>query len=295
MAARTSIPLFPFFIFLFFSISPLTSHCFKITTQLIHRDSHLSPLYNASLTAADRAGRIVESSLARRAYLSAVNDDEPEDSIVGGIEARLVWGTKYNIFYVRFSIGQPPVKQLALLDTGSDLLWLKCPPCSPCPVDSGATFFYSFESKTYSPRPCTTACKKCTDYLGGQTSEGVYATDQLVFGTTDGRCTVVPKVLFGCCSKLTGPNVLDGQVNGVLGLAGGSYSSLPRGEESIVTRLGSKFSYCVGSLADVTYPHNRLSFGDAVDLVGDWTPLYLDHGNYYVQMFGISLGGKVKK
>ncbi|CAI0394726.1 unnamed protein product [Linum tenue] len=154
-------PLSPLVItlFLLFSIS-LSSHCFKITTQLIHRDSYCSPLYNATATTADRAARIIEATLARYGHLiSSYDDDRP---LAVDIAAPGIWGIKFNIFYVNFSIGDPPVPQLALMDTGSDLLWVKCPPCSPCSTSSGATYFYSFNSKTYSPFPCTDDCEKCT-------------------------------------------------------------------------------------------------------------------------------------
>ncbi|CAI0389770.1 unnamed protein product, partial [Linum tenue] len=130
-------------LFLFFSISP-PFHCFKITTQLIHRDSYFSHLYNST---ADRARRIIKATLARYGHLISSNDDTPMGV---DIEASGTWGIKYNIFYVNLSIGNPPVPQLALMDTVNDLLWVKCPLCSPYSTSSGATYFYSFNSKTYS-------------------------------------------------------------------------------------------------------------------------------------------------
>ncbi|CAN1165403.1 Aspartyl protease UND [Linum perenne] len=205
------------------------------------------------------------------------------------------WGIKNNVFYVNFSIGDPPVPQLALLDTGSGLLWLRCPPCKPyCSTYSGATFYYSFNSKTYSPRPCSKDCPMCTgknycsykaEYAGGQTSQGVFATEQLTFRTSDGGTATVPKLLFGCSTLETGYNDLDPRVNGILGLGTGA--------KSLVTQLGAKFSYCVGRLSDVTYSHNHLSFGDAVDLAGDQTPFYLRDGTYFLQLLNISFGGQV--
>ncbi|CAL1359369.1 unnamed protein product [Linum trigynum] len=293
-------------LFILFSIS-LNSHCFKITTQVIHRDSYFSPLYNATATTADRAARIIEATLARYSQLiSSYNDDRP---LAVDIVAPGIWGIKFNIFYVNFSIGDPPVPQLAVMDTGSDLLWVKCPPCSPCSTSSGATYFYSFNSKTYSPFPCTDDCEKCTggwpwspkhckykiDYAGGHSSEGVYATEQLTFQTSNnGFVTTIPKALFGCSSKQSGPEGLDPHVNGVLGLmAGAGADDFPDGQFPLVTRLGTSFSYCVGSLSDRYYPHNHLSFGDSVDLIGGSTPLYLEDGRYFVHLSGISLGGKM--
>ncbi|CAN1166774.1 Probable aspartic protease At2g35615 [Linum perenne] len=142
--------------FLFYSINSLThSHGFKIKTRLIHRDSVHYPLYNASLTIEDRAERTVQSCLARLAYLSSKNTPS-------GIEAPLVLPTKFNVFYVNFSIGQPPVPQIAIMDTGSDVTWVKCLPCNPCKPIPGATLFDPLKSKTYRPRPCTQSCSNCT-------------------------------------------------------------------------------------------------------------------------------------
>ncbi|CAN1165398.1 Probable aspartic protease At2g35615 [Linum perenne] len=230
-------------LFLLFFPTSSADHLKLITTRLIHRDSNLSPFHNATTILDDRATRMVEASLARHAYLSSISNDKPPS-----VEARMSWGIKNNVFYVNFSIGDPPVPQLALLDTGSGLLWLRCPPCKPyCSTYSGATFYYSFNSKTYSPRPC------------------LFATEQLTFRTSDGGTATVPKLLFGCSTLETGYNDLDPRVNGILGLGTGA--------KSLVTQLGAKFSYCVGRLSDVTYSHNHLSFGDAVDLAGDQTPI----------------------
>ncbi|CAN1328444.1 Probable aspartic protease At2g35615 [Linum perenne] len=198
-------------VFLFYSINSLThSHGLKIKTRLIHRDSIHSPLYNASETITDRAKRAVQSSLARHAHLSLID-------IPPGIEAGLVLATKINLFHVNFSIGQPPVPQLAILDTGSELVWVKCLPCNLCKPTRGETVFDPLKSKTYVPRPCTKSCDNCTGeycsyeiyYEGGDQSEGIYATDQLTFSTSDDGLVTIPDIQFGCSSLLTGPNILN--------------------------------------------------------------------------------------
>ncbi|CAI0389767.1 unnamed protein product [Linum tenue] len=133
------------------------------------------------------------------------------------------------------------------------------------------------------------------DYMDGHSSEGIYATEQLTFRTSNnGFVTTIPKVFFGCSSKQTGPGGLEPHVNGILGLmAGAGDEDFPDGQFPLVTRLGTSFSYCVGSLSDRYYPHNHLSFGLAVDLIGGSTPLYLQDGSYFVHLSGISFGGKM--
>ncbi|CAN1185018.1 Probable aspartic protease At2g35615 [Linum perenne] len=131
------------FIFLFSSLSLITSNDLTITTRLIHRDSLLSSLE----TFAGRAARSLKSSTARHAYISSVRLNRQHGANIGLVEA-----INHNIFYVNFSIGNPPIPQLAVMDTIGDLLWVKCLPCSPCSSTSGMTFFDPTKSKTFIPR-----------------------------------------------------------------------------------------------------------------------------------------------
>ncbi|CAN1328446.1 Probable aspartic protease At2g35615 [Linum perenne] len=281
--------------FLLYSINSLThSHGFKITTRLIHRDSIHSPLYNASLTTEDRAKRAVRSSLARHAYLSTLSSKDTPS----GIEAGLVVATEYYLFYVNFSIGQPPVPQLAVMDTGSEMLWVKCLPCFPCSPISGVTLFDPLKSKTYFPRPCTRNCMKCTVskclytteyYRHSIRSEGEKATEQLTFRTYNDSTTVIPNVTFGCSHLMTGLEDPDQRLTGVLGLA----VEVENNFKNLLTEVGPKFSYCVSSLYDLSYPYNCLSFGDAVDFPGRGTPFYLRNGLYHLHLVNISLDWQV--
>ncbi|CAN1809514.1 Aspartic proteinase CDR1 [Linum perenne] len=186
-----------------------------IKTPLIHRDSYHSPLYDATKTTADLAEESLRSSIARHAHTPSLSDNGS-----GGVDAELVNSIKNNIFYANFSIGYPPVPQLAVMDTGSTFLWLKCLPCSPCSPSSGGTFFDPTKSKTYVPRPCwfTKYCKYTITYMGGQKSEGVEATEELRFQVVGGPAVVVPKFPFGCSSSVTGTEGQDQHFNGVLPL-----------------------------------------------------------------------------
>ncbi|CAN1837235.1 Aspartyl protease UND [Linum perenne] len=174
------------------------------------------------------------------------------------------------------------------MDTGSDMLWVNCLPCIPCAPISGALLFDPLKSKTYFPRPCTRNCMQCTGdveggrdcmyktyYMGGFHSEGVYATDQLTFRTSDDAVISIPDIQFGCSSSIIGTNTVDFIVNGILGLGRSiGRAELPFGEKPLITKLGSKFSYCVGSASDHTYMYNHLTIGDEADLLGTSTPFY---------------------
>ncbi|CAN1811007.1 Aspartyl protease UND [Linum perenne] len=188
------------------------------------------------------------------------------------------------------------------MDTGSEMLWVKCFPCSPCSQVPSVTLFDPLKSKTYVPRPCTRACPKCSGkdageqppvdcmyeiyYIDDTHSEGVYATDQLTFSTSDDGFVTIPDMQFGCSSLISGIGNQDDIINGVFGLSGG--------EKPPINKLGFHFSYCIGSIFDSSYPYNHLTIGDESDLLGYSTPYHNNpRGDYFVQLTNISLGGKV--
>ncbi|CAN0900336.1 Aspartic proteinase CDR1 [Linum grandiflorum] len=290
--------LTPLIFFLFFFEYSLG---LKLTTELIHHDSIFSPFYNASETTADRAWRATRTSVARHASFAS------ERTSPASIEARLEESMFQSVFYVKFSIGSPPVPQLAIMDTGSHFLWLKCLPCTPCSPSLGIPYFEPEKSTTFSPWPCQKDCKKCTgkypwspkhcmytvDYTGGMHSEGIYATDRLTFRTANDQTTTIQNVVFGCSTSLSGTQRVDQRFNGVLGLGLGNPSTTLLRQDAFLNEFDYRFSYCTGSLTDPSYPSNRLAFGDAAIFKGKPTPFYLDHFDYGVHLYNISLGPKM--
>ncbi|CAN0900335.1 Aspartic proteinase CDR1 [Linum grandiflorum] len=299
MAPRTPLILLLFFFFFFFRYS----HSLKLTTRLIHHDSIFSPFYNASETTANRSWRATRSSVARHAYLASATSQVSPMSI----EAKLARSMYQTVFYVKFSVGNPPVPQLAVMDTGSDFLWLKCLPCSPCRPMKDIVYLDPAKSTTFSPQPCTEDCDNCTgrfpwspkhcmykiDYFGGFKSEGIYATDQLTFRTSTDHTTTIPKIRFGCSSLLGGQQRADQAFNGVLGLCVGDHPDALLSQDNFLDEFDFQFSYCIGSLTDPSYPNNQLAFGDAAILKGKYTQFNTDHSNYNVQLRNISLGIKM--
>ncbi|CAN1166742.1 Aspartic proteinase CDR1 [Linum perenne] len=299
-----------FFLFIISTLIFSTSHGFNITIPLIHRDSIYSPLYNATETIEDRAQRVAKASLDRYEYLyeylSSALSIRPE--------ANLVPGFKSHLFFINFSIGTPWVPQLALMDTASAFLWVKCKPCSPC--DHGPKdppIFDPANSRTIYEVPCEEKCEKCTvhkkngpygprrckytiDYVDGRVSEGTYVTEKLTFQTSnnDKSKVSVPNILFGCSTYTTvrGHKVMDKHFSGIIGLGPVRDPKAELGYPSLVSDLGNKFSYCTGRLSDRYYPYNQISFGDKSHLIGLSTPFNVDTGYYFVNLVNISLGGQ---
>ncbi|KFK29560.1 hypothetical protein AALP_AA7G149800 [Arabis alpina] len=164
--------------------------------------------------------------------------------------------------------------QLLHMDTGSDLTWLQCSPCTHCyrqsiPIfDPSRSYTYrnefdSCRSDEYSMpilrfNAKTRFCEYTNEYVDGTQSRGTLVKETLTFNTIYGT--------------------------GILGLG--------YGELSLVHRFGKKFSYCFGSLYDPLYPHNVLVIGDnGANFLGDTTSLEIENSFYYVGIEAISLGG----
>ncbi|CAN1166737.1 Aspartic proteinase CDR1 [Linum perenne] len=265
---------------------------------LIHRDSVYSPLYNASETISDRAQRIVEASRGRHDYLSLLFSDDvrPQTKLIPGPQAKLTPGSNNFAFFLNISLGDPPLPQLVLMDTGSDFLWVKCKPCNEeCKHDPGDPEIYDpAKSKTSYELPCLVGCDKCTEYADGRVSEGTYAIEKLTLQTSNNRRSkvTVPNILFGC-SRYTTFRLRGMHFSGIMGLGPSRDPKVELGYPSLVSDLGNKFSYCTGRLSDRYYPHNQISFGGDSHLMGRSTPFNAFTGNYFVNLVNISLGSKM--
>ncbi|KAH8481851.1 hypothetical protein H0E87_029363 [Populus deltoides] len=153
----------------------------RLVTKLIHRDSIFSPRYNANGTIADRARRAMETSIARFVQVSGLVSDSHD------IRTTLLLSQPSELFYINFSIGHPPLPQLAIMDSGSSFLWIKCLPCSPCSSKSPISIFDPRKSLTYSSMSWI---------------DRIYVFEQLTFETIDDTKIVVPRVLLGCGRNL---------------------------------------------------------------------------------------------
>ncbi|KAJ7955828.1 putative Aspartic proteinase nepenthesin-1 [Quillaja saponaria] len=273
--------------------SPITKP-HKLVSKLIHPHSVHHPTYNPNDTIKDLAERDMKNSIARFAYLQAIsqgsslatNDVDLRASIFPPISGLLL---------ANISIGQPPIPQFLVVDTGSFLLWVMCISCTNCPQHSAGPIFDPAKSSTFSTLPCQdSTCHKflhhchCIDldqvaywikYLDNTTTAGIIAQEQLVFETSDEGTAVVPNVTFGC--GYINNFRKEPQWNGILGLGS---------EESLVSQLGNRFSYCIGSITDSQYTYNQLVLGEGADLQGYSTPFRAINGLYYVTLQSISVG-----
>ncbi|CAL0326108.1 unnamed protein product [Lupinus luteus] len=194
------------FICILFQLSILSSaESNDFSIDLIHIDSPLSPFYNSSLTQSDILINAAFNSISR-AESFPLNTDVNSDQTIT-IPNR-------GSYLMPFYIGTVPRGSLAIVDTGSDLLWIQCLPWE---------------------------CKYVVGYGDKSTTRGTVATDIISFNNShDGRIIEYPNTIFGCGYNNTG--VFQPQGAGVFGLGGGPLSFISQHGAKFGKR---KFSYCL--------------------------------------------------
>jgi hypothetical protein len=159
-------------------------------------------------------------------------------------------GTSLNTleYVITVGIGSPAVTQTMLIDTGSDVSWVQCKPCSQCHSQADPLFDPS-SSSTYSPFACSSAacaqlgregngcsnsqCQYIVTYGDGSSTTGTYSSDTLALGSS-----TLGNFQFGCSHVESGFN---DQTAGLMGLGGGAQSLASQ----TAGTFGTAFSYCL--------------------------------------------------
>lgn len=274
------------------------------TTDLIHRDSVNSPLYNPSHTRHDRFRASLHRSHTRFNILQQSILSKRRKS-QASFEFRL---TTSNFEYLMtIQVGTPSRSVVAIVDTGSDVVWTNCQSCRECYKQHTPVFnpkhsstFQGLECGSGSchlldsvERNCTKerdSCRYKMWYGDGSLVYGLLAKETFAFNTSDGEHVKVPEVTFGCSDISNG--TFDKHTTGMIGLG--------RGPLSLVSQLGPlfgyKFSYCFaphttnGASGKVNFGPNALFSSrhiPSTPLIK--TPL-LPSTFFIVQLSGIKVG-----
>ncbi|KAJ7555526.1 hypothetical protein O6H91_05G044000 [Diphasiastrum complanatum] len=204
----------------------------------------------------------------------------------------------------KIALGTPAKTFSVIVDTGSDLVWIQCNPCSKCfkqpePLFN-PDFSYSYSSlscsnslcKALPSKTCSPNCQYSYFYGDGSGTRGNFATETITLAKTDGKHLAVRNFAFGCGHRNSGTF---SDASGLMGLG--------RGPVSFPSQLGSlfghKFSYCLVTWTDATSKTSPMFFGDAAvpKKTGvRYTPLLKNPNQdydtfYYVQLDGISVAG----
>ncbi|XP_068636755.1 protein ASPARTIC PROTEASE IN GUARD CELL 1-like [Aristolochia californica] len=212
------------------------------------------------------------------------------------LEGSIVSGTSQGSgeYFSRVGIGKPPKSMYMVLDTGSDVTWVQCQPCTDCysqtdPVFDPAT------SSTYSPLSCqsthcksldVTACRNGSclyqvSYGDGSYTVGDFVTETVTFGDSGAG---VNNIAIGCGHDNEGLFV---GAAGLLGLGGGSLSF-----PSQIKASG--FSYCLVDRDSTST--STLQLGSSAPAGSVTAPLLRNRKLetfYYLGMTGISVGGRL--
>ncbi|KAL2905624.1 Protein ASPARTIC PROTEASE IN GUARD CELL 1 [Bienertia sinuspersici] len=223
-----------------------------------------------------------------------LNPLEDQQLMPNDLEAPVSSGTSMGSgeYFSRLGVGSPSKEFFMVIDTGSDISWLQCQPCSDCYQQTDPIFSPS-SSSSYSPltcntRECTTlevsacrnsACLYQVSYGDGSYTVGDFVTETVSFGSS-GR---VPKVAIGCGHENEGLFV---GAAGLLGLGGGPLS--------LTSQIkATSFSYC---LVDRDSPKSSALEFNAVKPADSVTAPLLKSNKvntfYYVGLTGFSVGGQ---
>ncbi|OAY42382.2 aspartic proteinase PCS1 [Manihot esculenta] len=205
---------------------------------------------------------------------------------------------------VSLTVGTPPQNVSMVIDTGSELSWLRCNKTSTYPSAFDPTRSTSYGPISCSSPTCTNRtqdftipascdsnnhCHATLSYADASSSEGNLASDTFHMGSSDGS-----DMVFGCMDSVFSSNSDEDSKN--TGLMG-----MNRGSLSFVSQMGfPKFSYCI-SATDFS---GLLLLGESnltwmvplnyTPLIQISTPLpYFDRVAYTVQLEGIKVSDKL--
>ncbi|KAL2336213.1 hypothetical protein Fmac_010659 [Flemingia macrophylla] len=231
------------------------------------------------------------------AFLAAANQTRP--GYGSGFASSVISGLAQGSgeYFTRLGVGTPPKYVYMVLDTGSDVVWLQCAPCTKCYAQTDPVFD-PLKSKSFAGIPCGSSlcrrldspgcsrkkgvCQYQVSYGDGSFTVGDFSTETLTF-----RRAQVPRVALGCGHDNEGLFV---GAAGLLGLGRGGLSfPIQAG-----ARFNNKFSYCLTDRTASAKP-SSIVFGDsAVSRTARFTPLLKNpklDTFYYLELLGISVGG----
>ncbi|MBA0596541.1 hypothetical protein Gorai_013357, partial [Gossypium raimondii] len=264
---------------------------FGFSLELIHRDSPLSPFYNASLNSSEILTKNAIHSMERFKHFQSFINQKAVQSIVFPTE---------NSYLTKLSFGTPPVEYFAIVDTGSDLTWMQCVPCTKCYNSQGSSLFDPQASSTYKAFSCdsqtcrafggeqclkTNDCQYHVTYGDKSSTIGI-----LSFDSINGQKTTFSTSIFGCGRnnqvQLGNPGIA-----GIVGLGGGPFSLVSQ----IGPQIDHRFSYCF--VPRFAKSSGKLIFGQESIISHPKaisTPLVSEDPQtfYYLTLNGVSIGDK---
>ncbi|XVE53504.1 hypothetical protein DITRI_Ditri03aG0008500 [Diplodiscus trichospermus] len=263
----------------------------------LHKDKSNIPTHADVLLQEEARVKSIHSKLAKNQGSSNVVE-ETDAATLPAKDGIVVGSANY---IVTVGLGTPKKDLSLVFDTGSDITWTQCQPCSKYCYKQQDPIFAPSMSSTYSNISCaSTVCNSLASATGNppgcssstcvysilygdnSSSIGFFANETLTLTKTD----VFDNFLFGCGQENRG---LFRGAAGLLGL-GRDKLSLP---SQTALKYKKFFSYCLPSSASST---GFLSFGDgAISKSVKFTTFStISQGSsfYGIDITGISVGGQ---
>ncbi|KAK8518287.1 hypothetical protein V6N13_027760 [Hibiscus sabdariffa] len=267
----------------------------------LHKTHH-TDYKNLVLSRLERDSARVDSLTSKLLFaLNGVKKSElkpvPTDIQPEALSTPIVSGTSQGSgeYFTRVGVGNPAKQFYTVLDTGSDINWIQCEPCTDCYQQSDPIFNPS-GSSSYSPVTCSS--KQCTSlevsacrsgkcmyqvaYGDGSFTVGEFVTETLSFGNSGS----IKGVALGCGHDNEGLFV---GAAGLLGLGGGSLS--------LTSQIKAKsFSYCL--VDRDSSGSSTLDFNSGLPAGSVVAPLMTSgkiNTFYYIGLTGFSVGGQPVK
>ncbi|KAG6553060.1 hypothetical protein Mapa_005397 [Marchantia paleacea] len=288
------------------------------TAAGLNSDLRTSGSSSTSLSLRERYARAAERSRARarslqlllaEAQRSRSKYGPQEDETVGapsssaGISPVFSQMGEY-IMYV--TLGTPPRRFTAILDTGSDLVWVQCKPCNDCfpqpdplfdpsksasfsKVDCNSSFCHSLLLSTCSDD----LCKYSYGYGDGSYTDGSLGLETITLTNARRAKDSFPNFAFGCGTNDGGDF---SSSDGLVGLGRGPLSMMTQ----LAPKLGNKFSYCLVTFEDAVSKTSPLIIGGSqpaeLTAAMSYTALIRNKfapSFYYLQVEDLSIDGRM--
>ncbi|CAD6341899.1 unnamed protein product [Miscanthus lutarioriparius] len=221
------------------------------------------------------------------------------------------------LYFTRVKLGNPAKEFFVQIDTGSDILWVTCSPCTGCPTSSGLNIqleSFSPDSSSTSSRitcsddRCTAAlqtgeaicqtsdspsspCGYTFTYGDGSGTSGYYVSDTMFFETVMGNeqtANSSASIVFGCSNSQSGDlTKADRAVDGIFGFG--------QHQLSVVSQLNSLgvspkvFSHC---LKGSDNGGGILVLGEIVEPGLVYSPLVPSQPHYNLNLESIAVNGQ---
>ncbi|GAB2213081.1 hypothetical protein Droror1_Dr00021099 [Drosera rotundifolia] len=258
---------------------------FGFSAELQHVDA------DKDLTQFERLERAIERGSRRAKRIEEII----QSSTSSGSEVVAPLSPGEGEYTMSLAIGTPAQTYSAIMDTGSDLIWTQCQPCTQC-FNQTTPIFDPTQSSSFSVLSCSSQfcldlqqetcsnnqCQYTYGYGDGSNTQGYMGSETFTFGSAS-----QPNIAFGCGTQNQG---FGAGPAGLVGMGGGPLS--------MPSQLGaSQFSYYLPSMNDASQS-STLGFGSAANGTATGstitTPLVQNPSVptfYYFAPTGISVDG----